>query len=114
MQTRPERMVNIENFLEQFLAYQRKMALLHAQLAENAEAWFDGLNYAADEAHYRAAGGGYSGGGYSGGGSSGRMGVTVGENGDISINGNPVMQDAWDNLPPEVKDKIKNELIEYR
>ena len=74
---RPERMENIENLLEEFLAYQSKMAKFHAELADSAEAWFDGLNRAQDDAHYYAAGGG--------GGSSGRIGVTVGEDGEISI-----------------------------
>ncbi len=108
---KPELMQKRENFLEEFLSYSRKMAKFHTEMAAMSEAWFDGLNYAQDDAHYYAA---CSGGGGGGGYSSGRIGVTVGANGDISINGNPVMQDAWDNLPTEVKDKIKNELIEYR
>jgi len=100
---RPERMENIENLLEQFLAYQSKMAKFHAELAESAEAWFDGLNRAQDDAHYRAGGGV----------SSGRIGVTVGEDGEISINGTS-LQAAWDNLPQELKDKVKEELDKYQ
>jgi len=75
---KPERMEQRENFLEEFLSYQRKMALFHAEMAAMSEAWFDGLNRAQDDAHYRAAGGG--------GGSSGRTGTKVGSM-SYSING---------------------------
>ena len=81
---RPERMENIENLLEQFLAYQSKMAKFHAELAESAEAWFDGLNRAQDDAHYRAGGGGYDT-GYNGGGPSDRTGTKESENGQNLI-----------------------------
>lgn len=54
-----------------------------------------------------------SGGSGGGGSSSGRIGVTVGENGEISINGTP-LQAAWDNLPQELKDKVKEELDKYQ
>jgi len=83
---RPERMENIENLLEQFLAYQSKMAKFHAELAESAEAWFDGLNRAQDDAHYRAGGGGYDT-GYNGGGPSDRTGTNESGNGIAMVIG---------------------------
>ncbi|MBP7509773.1 MAG: RHS repeat-associated core domain-containing protein, partial [Prolixibacteraceae bacterium] len=76
---KPELMQNRENFLEEFLSYQRKMAKFHAEMAAMSEAWFDCLNLAQDDAHYRAAGGGSGGGGYdtgyNGGGPSDRTGT---------------------------------------
>jgi len=103
------RMQDSEAYVEQFMAAPRVNAnsdeidFLSALYRDRADRDFH-------EMIDRCYGSGGSGGG---GSSSGRIGVTVGENGEISINGTS-LQAAWDNLPQELKDKVKEELDKYQ